>query len=485
MSRQHTTKLLIILVSFGVLSVPLWLKVDSLPLRIWDEARNAVNAVEMYESGNYLIRTFDYEPETYNLKPPLLTWLQVIGIHFFGYTELAIRLPSVLASLGSMLFIFLIVYRSTRNLAFGLLGAAIAVTSFGFYGRHVGRFGDHDALLVLFCTWLIYLFLEYLKDPKSTRLYGIALVTCAGILTKSIAIMVLFPGLLACLILSGHLKTTLTNKHFYLALLAGLFPLVVYYGLREVQQPGYLSLVWNDELFPRYINKSDNLQFRDEGFWYYFNLIRTEQFRFWVYLLPALIFPLVFKTTIRKTYLNLLLIGGFFMVIISLGTKNFWYDAPIFPILASLLSISLFVVFNQVTKNIVIQAIAVLGLAYYPYSKAHQWSVLPTERYYEWEANGISYFLKNDRLRNQITHNTQILLDLDYGLEPHIFYVRKLKKETGIDLERVRIYNIQSGDTLLITYKSTQDTLSTNYHLHTIDSLNENTKLIHIERKTP
>jgi len=64
--------LFILLISF-----PLFLHLDFLPLRLWDEARTAINASEMYHSGRYLIPTYNGEPDMWNLKPPLMVWLQV------------------------------------------------------------------------------------------------------------------------------------------------------------------------------------------------------------------------------------------------------------------------------------------------------------------------------------------------------------------------------------------------------------------------
>ena len=87
-------------IGFFILSVPLWLNVGNLPIRLWDESRNAVNAIEMLQNGDYIIRSYENKPETWNLKPPLLTWLQVIAMHVVGLNEIAIRLPSILASIG-------------------------------------------------------------------------------------------------------------------------------------------------------------------------------------------------------------------------------------------------------------------------------------------------------------------------------------------------------------------------------------------------
>jgi len=50
--------------------------IEKLPLRQYDEARQAINAMEMVQSGNWLVTTYDGEPETWNTKPPLLIGLQ-------------------------------------------------------------------------------------------------------------------------------------------------------------------------------------------------------------------------------------------------------------------------------------------------------------------------------------------------------------------------------------------------------------------------
>ena len=38
-------------------------RLGSQPLREWDESRLAVSAYEMYESGNYLVSTFEYKAD--------------------------------------------------------------------------------------------------------------------------------------------------------------------------------------------------------------------------------------------------------------------------------------------------------------------------------------------------------------------------------------------------------------------------------------
>ena len=62
-------------------------RLGSLPLREWDESRQAASAYEMYESGNYLVATFDHKPDLWNTKPPLLLWLQVLSMKIWKDDE--------------------------------------------------------------------------------------------------------------------------------------------------------------------------------------------------------------------------------------------------------------------------------------------------------------------------------------------------------------------------------------------------------------
>jgi len=44
-------------------------------LQLWDEARLAVNATEMLQSGDWLVTRYDGSSDLWNTKPPLLIWL--------------------------------------------------------------------------------------------------------------------------------------------------------------------------------------------------------------------------------------------------------------------------------------------------------------------------------------------------------------------------------------------------------------------------
>ncbi len=483
---QHllrTIKIPLLVLGFFILSVPLWLKVDTLPLRLWDESRNAVNAIEMYETGEFITRTYKNEPETYNLKPPLLTWLQSLTMRVFGLNELSIRLPSVVASVLSLILVFCFVFISTKSIVFSFFSSGILATSSGFYGEHVGRFGDHDALVTFYCLLFVFFAFLYVRNKKPLYVYCLFFCLVFGVLTKSITILMFAPAVLLYFIYSKSVLSILKSKHFYIATIGAIMVIVGYYLLRESRQPGYLSLVWNDELFPRYLNTSKNLNYQDSDAFYYVNHLTKNLFSYWVLLVPLAAIPLFLKKCRSQGLVLSFLAFATFLVVISNGTSNFWYLAPVLPLLSVFIGIGLFSFVNLTKLKPTIISIILVGALIYPYKAAYSWAFNPVEESYNWETYGISYCLKNNDLSQNLTSNTSILLDSIYGFEPHLFYVKKLKHEKGVDIERKRMYHVKSGDTLLITHHSTYNWLQQNYSVEVIDSLNQYTKRLVVTSK--
>jgi 4-amino-4-deoxy-L-arabinose transferase-like glycosyltransferase len=126
---------------------------------LWDidEGNNAECAQEMYESGNFVVPTFNYKLRVD--KPVLLYWLQASAYHVYGVNEFAARLPSALASLLSLL----VVYELGRRLfdrSAALLAGLILAGSVAFCAA--AHFANPDALLnlcvllTLWCFWNHY-----------------------------------------------------------------------------------------------------------------------------------------------------------------------------------------------------------------------------------------------------------------------------------------------------------------------------------------
>lgn len=91
-----------------LIGIPLFQYLDYLPVRVWDESRTAVNAYEMYQHGNYLVPTYNEEPDMWNTKPPLMVWLQVFSMKLLGTNEFSLRLPSAFAALVTCILLLII-----------------------------------------------------------------------------------------------------------------------------------------------------------------------------------------------------------------------------------------------------------------------------------------------------------------------------------------------------------------------------------------
>jgi 4-amino-4-deoxy-L-arabinose transferase-like glycosyltransferase len=122
---------------------------------LWDvdEGRNGTCSIEMYESGNWIIPTFNGVLRSH--KPALLYWLQAWAYSVCGVNEFAARLPSALAALLTLL----IVYELGRLLfgaAAGLLASLILASTAMFCAS--AHFANPDALLNLFVALTLFLF---------------------------------------------------------------------------------------------------------------------------------------------------------------------------------------------------------------------------------------------------------------------------------------------------------------------------------------
>ena len=90
-----------------IIYMPIFGHLNSLPIRIWDEARLATDAYEMLHNGNFIVTYFDGKPDMWNTKPPLLIWFDVLFMKTIGVNELAVRLPSAFAALFTCILFLL------------------------------------------------------------------------------------------------------------------------------------------------------------------------------------------------------------------------------------------------------------------------------------------------------------------------------------------------------------------------------------------
>ena len=103
-----------------VIAIPFFGHLDEQPIERYDEMRNAQSALEMNHTGRLIVTTFQYQPETWNTKPPLFIWILALSQRLFGYNETALRLPSALAATLICLMLFLFAHRRTGSWLVGV-----------------------------------------------------------------------------------------------------------------------------------------------------------------------------------------------------------------------------------------------------------------------------------------------------------------------------------------------------------------------------
>ena len=227
------------------------------PIIIWDESRLAVNALEMNQRGWSLVTTYGFAPDLWNSKPPLMIWLMNASLTLFGPSELALRLPAMLAALGTLLVVFFFVRRVTHSMWAAALAMVLLASSAAFYGEHGARTADYDSLLCFFTTgYLAVLFFAVHRSRPKTRqlLIGGALVAGA-LMTKTIAGLLPGAGVALYLLVSRRLGRAFATPRYFVMVAAALVPLALFYLLREHLAPGYLHAVWYNDFAGRYENQ--------------------------------------------------------------------------------------------------------------------------------------------------------------------------------------------------------------------------------------
>lgn len=443
------------LIAAALLYMPLFGFLGAIPIRLWDESRQALNAYEMLKNGNFLVTYYDGLPDLWNTKPPLLIWLQVGAMKIFGVNEFALRLPSALAALFTCMALYLFSKKIIANQWLGLFAAFVLITSQGYIHEHAARTGDYDALLTLFTTLGAFTFFAYCEVQKTKYLYLFFLFLVLGVLTKSVTGLLFLPALGLYALAQKQVLPLLKKKHFYLGIFAAITAIASYYLLREAYNPGYLQAVQENELGGRYL---DVVEYHKHEFLYYFHNITNERFSAWYLLIPAgLLLGFFSKTKIlqRLALFNLLLVVTFFLIISSSQTKLLWYDVPLYPFMALSVALFIFAVFDslqnsawfqeKLTVNLV-PVLFLLHLGLSPYTAVVKKTYKPQQYQADQEHYELSYFLQAAAKGKYTVDETFLLYD---GYPANIlFYLHQLN-DKGIRISLKDYKSLNPSDVVI------------------------------------
>ncbi|MCC7299324.1 MAG: glycosyltransferase family 39 protein [Bacteroidia bacterium] len=351
----------------------LYYRLDNGVIELWDEGRNVTNALEMVSNGNLITRHYEGKPDMYELKPPFLTWLQSASILTFGFNEFAVRFPVALFSFLTICLLFYISKKITNSLIPGAISALVLATTMGYIGKHAARNGEHDAVLAFFSIATCFFWYQFLQLERLKYLTLASIALFFAWFTKSVSGIVVVPSLLIYAICFRPKVLLKFNKQIILFAIGFFILIGMYYFIRNSQSPGYLNAVWDGELFGRYFKGMSTNSNKEPGFCYY--IVGFDR-RFYPYNY-AIILAIVYAFFIPKKELRtgikyFIFQALWFLIVISIGAKNYWYDVPLFPIFALIIGFSLWHFISSLKigySRIVTPIICILFLIH-PYKRA-------------------------------------------------------------------------------------------------------------------
>jgi 4-amino-4-deoxy-L-arabinose transferase-like glycosyltransferase len=467
----------------ALLYIPIFSHMSTLPIRIWDEARLAINAYEMNKYGDWIVTHAHGSPDLWNTKPPLLIWLQVVCMKVIGVNEIAVRLPSAIAALLTCLAILFLSVKYLKQFWFGFIAIIVLITSQGYTDFHTMRTGDYDTLLTMFTTFIGIFFFFYIESDKNKYLDLFFLSTILAVLTKGVAGLLFMPAIIIYCVWQKHFLVILKNKHFYIGIIFFIIIAIGYYLLRETKNPGYIAAIFNGELGGRFLNSYDGEVHR-HGFWYYYDGFISTKLTSWYLLIPCGSLLGLFNRNVkifRITFFSTIMVLTYFVVISLSQTKTEWYDMPIYPYFSLLIAVFIYSVFdfirnsewlNNNFKPNITPFIFLFIILITPYREIIGKTYIPKELY-SWDNDfyEMGYFLKNAVNGKENVDNYFLLYD-GYGAQNE-FYVNILN-DKGINISFKDWKTLKEGDKVIVQQQSIKDFIEQNYSYNIIGRYGNN-----------
>jgi 4-amino-4-deoxy-L-arabinose transferase-like glycosyltransferase len=444
-----------------------FVKLPDLPIRVWDEARNANTAVEMRLHHNWLVPTYDDRPDMWNTKPPLLIWAQVAAMHLFGIGELAVRLPSAMCALACGLLFWAFCSRHCEKPWSGFFAGAVLATTYPYVFNHAGRTGDYDSPLTLFLTGYSLSAFLYATSGERKWIGVFWLFATLAALTKGVAGMMLFPAVVLFVIIERRFARCLRDPAVYVGGLGFLVAVGGYYLLREHYNPGYWRAVFANEIFGRYV---EGLGSARGSFWTYLETILIRDSYWCYFVLPAyLVGILDGSSQIRKVSVFGLIVVVSFWLTISLGqTKLEWYALPLYAFFSLQIGIMLGAGWERLASHVRSRALGrvaapliVAVLFYVPFVQVAHYVFKSQEDPWDVELHAQAHFLQQS-IREGSDLQNYVFCFRGYN-GPANFYV-KLLRARGSNVEaRDRVRGLAPGMHVVVAQDDVRDELEDVY----------------------
>lgn len=246
-----------------------------------DEPRFASVALDMWRNGEWLIPRSG--GDLYQDKPPLHFWLMAIGYSLTGSLRLGFLLPSMLASLGTLLLVYDLV-RRLHNREVARLATVTLACCVQFVMTTRGA--QIDATLIFFCTLALWALSRHLllgAGWSYAVLGGVA--AGLGIIDKAVGFLAVLLLLIAALLAArfGSPKVSWRSVFWVIVGMLGTVACWLLPMLWQVASAGTPELIAyrNELLFQQTVQRYAQAWHHIRPWWYYL-----------VEVIPALWLPL-------------------------------------------------------------------------------------------------------------------------------------------------------------------------------------------------
>jgi 4-amino-4-deoxy-L-arabinose transferase-like glycosyltransferase len=304
-----------------------------LPLIDPDEGRYARTAQEMIQRDDYVVPWFEGQPRLQ--KPVLFYWLEAAAFRTLGFTELAARLPSAMAALGTILWVYLFV-RPRLGGRSALMACAVLATTPLFYA--MARTATTDMTLTFFVFGAAVSLYEGLAEPVRRFRHLIVAGVCLGLglLTKGpVALLIPFVAVSVALAARKRAPITVAGRAVTVAWI--MVAVALPWAALLIHRVGWEHVleIWRRETLERYAGGLDH----PESPLYFFLTAPLVLFP-WSALLPLSVFTAARQTRRGEGLRPFLLtwaVGGFVFFTLGKGKLDS-YLLPLTPAFAILVA---------------------------------------------------------------------------------------------------------------------------------------------------
>ncbi len=313
--------------------------ITKLELQSWDEAHNVQSAYEMQESGDWIGITFHGKLDHWDIKPPLLTWMMAISIKIFGFSEWAVRIPTMIFGISTLILIYSFLSTVTRNHPIAFMCAVGLALPVGFFGQHGMTTADYDMGIVFFNTLSTIAIFKIVFNEDMRWWYILGVSLGLGFMTKSLMAFIPLTFFLPALSVTHKFSEVIKWKKALVSLLILLGVSLPYLIIREAKfHENYAWLLYYVDIYRKIKEPVE----AHTGGWDFYFVTLSYVFKigvkvFYGCIIMVLLTGFILKRTIDdryRTFIYFLICIVFYLLIFTTArTKAAWYIYPVIPLM--------------------------------------------------------------------------------------------------------------------------------------------------------